>query len=60
MSKLKNRKSVLAFLAVTTIGNVFFAPVSKIVAAENNSPKVVESKIVASLDFDPEVNGFGF
>ena len=60
MPKLKNLQSVLAFLAVTTIGNLIFAPVSKIVAAANHSPKSVEGKIVASLEFDPEVNGFGF
>jgi hypothetical protein len=58
--KLKNRQSVLVFLAVATIGNLLFAPVSKVIADESNSPKAASGKIVASIDFDPEINGFGF
>jgi hypothetical protein len=60
VSKLKNCNLSVVFLAVTIIGNLVFAPLSNIIAAEGNLPKFSEAKMVAELDFDPKVNGFGF
>ena len=50
-----------AIFALTAVFGLFLSPVARIARAAGPQAKAaVEGEIVAKLDFDPKVNGFGF
>ena len=52
-------RSITAFGAMLTAFSVFAAPLVNVAAATNSSAQT-QPEIVAKLNFDPKVNGFGF
>lgn len=60
MKKTKRNNAAFFLLVATTIANLIFAPASKAIAAMSNQPAANAGEIVAKLNFDPKVNGFGF
>ena len=59
MKKTKKYNAAFFLLAASTIVNLIFAPASRVMAATNSQPAKTGA-IIAKLNFDPKVNGFGF